>query len=356
MVRQAKISKQALMDADAGERDDLLIEQFGLSQADLSRFRSQRVGNAVYTAAKWLVDHDFPRQITTQNLAAMVYEKWDRPEQRKSYVSDALRRRYNNDQRQAEIYYDLSPPYIHFLRDEVGAYDGNLLTVRNRYSSFTPSNSDYLRSIRLPPIIDFEAARLLGVYAVDGKFQTQGNGQQVLLIEGGRDDEAWYECLREKIADVHNLSVNRFAHHDIFRKPNKEYEYARPRIKLQSQALTTWLRDDVGLALRAGHRQLPSPPGFAETPAQQRGLLADALAGMGRIDRGRRYETRRTERTLLTELHSLAHTLGFDPNLVEGTTQDGTPVQKLVFNKADIRTLLDQGLLWNPRHRQAINV
>lgn len=160
-------------------------------------------------------------------------------------TTDFLRRRYGDRRTEIEAEYNLTPPYIALLREEV---TGRIpfLEERKVWRNFQPSKSDWLRYVRLPTIITPAVAELLGIYYFNSSAsirETKDGHHQYYLNMCGRNEnlQFYQEFVAPRIRDVHNLEVKIKPEESTL--DGKHY----PEIVLGSHAIVTWWLSDVDL-------------------------------------------------------------------------------------------------------------
>jgi len=249
---------------DVTERDALLKERFGIARGELRVIRRipdlelRLIPGAelLLNKAHKVTNGMESSQITTYTLAAIVCDEWDKPDRQRRIISELLKDRYSR--RNPDTKFHLS--YSHFLREEIGAYTGNLLEAEKRYPNFRASDDDFLRSTKLPLDISLDQAYLLGVLWSCGHI-TSNKERYTLVLEGHEkpvieNDSKHFSYLDTLPPRIFRQFNFRTSTKPIRVKPQTvsikgrsfsvdENFYAR--ISVGSNAICTWLMDDVGL-------------------------------------------------------------------------------------------------------------
>ena len=275
MVKGNLLTEGALR-ATAGdlvERDALLKERFGIAQGELKVIRKiPDLELRLIPGAELLLNkaHNVARgaessQITSYTLAAIVCDEWATPDRQRRIVSTLLKRRYSGAA--PDTRFHLS--YPHFLREEIGAYAGNLLDAESIYPNFHPSDDDFLRSTKLPLSTSLDVAYLLGVFWSRGHI-TSNKERLTLVLEGHEDPIIendskhfpYFDTLPPRLFRQFNFHTSakpiRVKPQDVSIHGRKftvdESFYAR--INVGSNAICSWLMEDIGLYTSDGKPNL----------------------------------------------------------------------------------------------------
>lgn len=354
MVRGAQIPKKDLIEYSTEEKEERLKTEFELSEEDLDEVRSQRyVIDKVRRAAEKLHENGYDQQITLFNVAALTYEDWDNPPSKESSTVQALGNEYREERDAIENVKDLDITYMHLLRDDVGAYEGNMLEARTHYSNFSNSQEDLLRSVVLPLEIDMDESELLGAYWTDGRFSDSSERYEFDLV-GTANDKEWYRDISEEIEKIHNLDV-KVIEEEIegeMKDAREPIKSKRPVIKIDSQAILTWLKDDLKMD-GAGGISIPDINWSKENKA---GFLRGALAGRGGITQYGNYEFTTGNQEKAEILTQFAQDIGLEPAInVNVHTERGTEQYRFSLNREETDELHSYDFFWNPRHRNRLN-
>jgi len=271
MTKENLLPNSALM-ATAGDpkaRDRLLRQTYGIKAHELAQVRdSSPLDERVVLAAELLLAkaQDITpgaesSQLTTLTLAAIASDSWDKPRSRRSSLDRAVKDRYQSEALDTRL---RNIPNIHFLRDEVGAYSGNLFEAEKVYPNFQTSKDDFLKSTTLPLEITPEHAYMLGVIWSAALIRDT-SGILATVIADYKDPInpemkkqrfRYLETLIDPIFDMFNLNEKITAIPE--RRPkivqvtrgDRTFEATRkayPQIEIGSRAACTWLIDDIGL-------------------------------------------------------------------------------------------------------------
>jgi len=146
-------------------------------------------------------------------------------------------------------------PAIQILRETTGNYSGNLYEAREYWHGFTPSDSDFRNSVRIPtPLpnvqgmcLSEEASFVLGaIYAAGFLAKNPKMSDPCrLFIRGDKKDCHFFEEeLSLLVSSVFNVSGS----YTCEERPTRDRKrtYGLPTIKVDSMAISTWLRYDLG--------------------------------------------------------------------------------------------------------------
>jgi len=268
MVKGNLLSGKDLKEAegDSSARDALLVDRFGFTPTELGMIRSESsldvrivsAARSLYRQALLVAPGDESSQITSITLAAIVSKGWDNVNTHRCSVDSNLRDRYP----QRKSFKRFSLPAIHFLREEIGAYSGNLLDAGWIYKNFQASNYDFLKSVKLPLNITPEVSYMLGAIWASGHLSGTSGGYH-LVIDSHEDhtidDDEYTFPYSDTLPDI-ILNIFNLVEPVTPIKPKRKTEevsingrsftakkdtYAR--IQIGSKAIYTWLMDDVGL-------------------------------------------------------------------------------------------------------------
>jgi hypothetical protein len=254
---------------DPAKRDLLLNSCFGITLEEISRVRSiTDLGERIVEAASVLYQHAKlvspgveSQQLTELTIASLVYKDWTRPDTKGSCIYNYLKRNHQHD-----INHRLKPSHVHFIRDLVGAYSGNLEKAAELYTHFRASDDDFLKSVTIPLKLSYELNNLLGVFYSCGLIPKSKQNTNLVIEHSepyvvsinGDISFAFFDTLPERIKESFNMAtkVNYYGSGkdgEITVK-TKQGPYTHsvsktfiPRIVLPSKALTTWLSEDLSL-------------------------------------------------------------------------------------------------------------
>ena len=254
--------------------------------------------------------HKTPTIITTGSL---IRATGMHPQQ----LVDALKQRYVARQTEIKNEYNLEPPLIALLREEVvGGMP--FLKEREKWKNFKPSDGDWARYLRLPLEVTPDIAELLGIYRSAFTIVESGNHYALEQQPSPRDEKFFRSYVVPRISRLHNLSI--------------DYE---DRLRISSQAIVRWLTEDIGF---------PSLSYFTMLQANvQIQFLEGLLAGCGRRQgsNGLRIEQAENDIGYILQLAELAKSLGFNPSIPANQGYMYIPL-------ADLRKIS----LINPRHQK----
>ncbi|MBI4143447.1 hypothetical protein HY487_01030 [Candidatus Woesearchaeota archaeon] len=324
---------------DEASRDELLVETFsrdgkGLTLDRLLSIRRVRgslygkltaAANSFYGSlleAGDIPTQDIAYQFTASNLAALVNENWNDVKGKMEKVSKAIAKKTKARLKKAKAAYNfasLSP--LQLFRENVRwenswLYRGNLYEARDSWKKFQPSEDDFLRNIKIPTSLGFYEAFLLGVTWAYGAIHLS-KSQNALLILGDRRDLKFYEyVVVPLIRDTYNLVTSSYKRIVKTQRGQDEYEYAA--VEINSQAICTWLANDLGFAVvgQKKDRNIKIPFGHLTAGETRYGFFAGALASMGEVSRMGRLRIGSVNKNLVEDVASLAEGIGYRPSEV----------------------------------------
>jgi hypothetical protein len=235
-----------------------------LTSEDLARFGNCDSADdtslelKIFEAAETLKQrciHDF----STSVLAILLFHDSWNPKTARSYKGRVIRRisaMFRDEAKHKSEKYCMEIPHIQILRETTGNYSGNLYEAREHWSKFSPSDLDFQRSVRLPvPLpnqegIRFseEAAFVLGAIYAAGYLARKNKESQDpyrVIIRGDKGDlEFFQKHLHVLIGSVFNLS--NLCSRETRPTADRNSTYIMPSFKIDSLAIATWLRYDLG--------------------------------------------------------------------------------------------------------------
>ncbi len=340
MVRETKLRLKKLEKCAGNpqDRDRLLAETYNISESDLINVRKGTLIDRIYKAAECLFHHTSdPSQISTGNLAAMVYDGWEDPVQYYSYVSSSLSKSFKIEKACKEAKYRFNLTCIQLLREEICGYSGNLYEARSRWQNFQPSKADWQRSTRIPLTIGFDESQLLGIFWADANVFTK-SAQGCLHSSGSKDDFELYSWLTKRVKEVYHMTSYVYEEYVEREFKGKLYKSKIPKITIGSSAIVTWLKDDLGFNEPKENVSLPR---LEWTEEQAKGFLSGIIAGIGALSGEYRFTLVDKDEVFLSNLGELAKKLGIT------TKKNGLT---LGINRENSKKLYLEGLLLHPNH------
>lgn len=271
MTKENILPNSALMatTGDPVARDRLLRLAYGITRRELDQVRSgsSLEGRAIDAAellllkARQATPGTESSQLTTLTLTAIASNGWEKPKSKRTALDRAVKGRYASEALDTRLE---NIPNIHFLRDEVGAYNGNLFVAEEVYPNFQTSKDDFLKSVSLPIEILPEHSYLLGVLWSAALIKST-SGILATIIADYKDPIEpemrkqrfqYLENLIDPIFDMFNLKERIIAIPENrsrivkLTKAGRTFEAVRkayPNIGIGSRAVCTWLMDDVRL-------------------------------------------------------------------------------------------------------------
>ena len=379
---------------DDQERNSLLLKAFGDGQrgltlerlAEIRQFRGTLYEKAIHGAQvllQSLLEIGMPQdninaQFTFDNLAALVYEEWENfrlpvEELRREIIQ---RHQGEFDQKSKSFNFrDLS--YAQLFREAVSyqgiyLYQGNLYTARSFWKRFQPSNEDFLANISLPLKIEHMEALLLGIYLADGRFRKSSKSSVTFVVQGEQSDldplngiNMYAHVVAPLLKRVHNYGP---ITSESYVNPRKNGKKQTPYFEINSAAISSWLRDDLGFSAQQnttlGYKQKRIPFEHLDGKAKQY-FLAGIVAGLGKWDKGDiLFELK--DKQFIQDIAELCQDLGYSPSTINERSSSlqskyhtKKPIWHFTLSMNDIKNMLAAdidtdlphvGLLFNPKH------
>jgi len=272
MVSNNLLPNRALVETagDPALRDDLLEDTYGITPSELAAVRNiPDLEGRMVAAANCLLVHAeqatplaLGTQITEMTLTAMVYVQWDNPVNLRKRVSESLVKKYKDKKSGLETRFKV--PYIHFLRNDIGAYSGNLFEAEQVFPEFYASRFDFQQSVVIPMSSRPLDLKLLGIIWSMGHISSLSTSSPYIDISGYKSvigdggSESFFDTIPQRVYRTFNilpdikLMVRAPSSVEVkgrkFEADSCEYK----RIKIGSSAVTTWLAKDVGIFSNAG--------------------------------------------------------------------------------------------------------
>lgn len=250
---------------DSELRDSLLTNTYGITPFELVAVRDiPDLDGRIVMAANYLLTHAEQvaplapgTQITEMTLTAMVHRDWTEPVNLRKRVSESLVKKYKEKRDELETRFKV--PYIHFLRNDVGAYSGNLLEAERVFLKFYASRFDFQQSVVIPLSLRPLDLKLLGIIWSMGHVSSLSTSSPYIDISGYKavigdnGSECFFDTIPQRIYRTFNIFpevkhlVKKPSHVEIGDKEFETGECEYRRIKIGSSAITTWLTRDVGI-------------------------------------------------------------------------------------------------------------
>ena len=371
MTLKNLVEQKMLVKLGTGGRDPYLMQNLGVSDADLTTIRShERVIDRVFSATeilrerligKGVKEDDLSAQFTYTTLTALIDDGKYSPGNFKQLcivVTRALRREYEGKRLKALRSTHLDIPYINFLREDFRiSQKGNLVDAKRRWPKIKVSNYDWAKDTRLP--LEYELggleSTLLGVYFARARLTRGSHSKAITGIEiwgKSNDFEFYRNQLSGLIRKIHNQDVEVVDGKDKVRGP-KSFSYNIPAIIFSSQAIATWLNGHWGLPYKRKNVKLPLDE--LSTDDQKIGFFKGILAADGRPHV---YENRSLlrihseDKSYLEGVKELSETLGIAPRI---QSPKGKGKQwRLDYSESKMVDMLRAGLFINQYHQQIV--
>jgi hypothetical protein len=342
------------------EKDAYIAEKFGLDQADMNQIHTIREDaqnrfHIIFDATHFLKDRlstkkelNLGSQFTINTITALVADDWDSPSSQRKMTSKSINQHYHKKINQLEDVIGDRIPGVHFLRDEIGVYAGNLIQKRLELPLLEFSNQDLSDSIRIPDHTD-EGYSLLGTlvgYSAQYMHSTK-NALSLYLYGRAGDEEFFSDTIIRQIKEVFNKTVK------ICQYRNKS-----PLITLGSKAIISYLNKYMGFPICRKEFNIVDFDGISGIPNDHKKLKIAYFSGListGNIVNGELSVDAPDPGKEKLYLR-LCEEVGFRPTYnpkYEGV-KHATPSAKAIFSVAQTRTLEYEGYILNPRLRQAI--
>ncbi len=340
------IAAEELSGCTPEQRDELLIKRWGFTEEELAEVRKKRDFIERVTSAAEMIYFKTGEGgfLTVQKIAAVASRGWKNWSKRNCAV--AISRYLHDEVAQQKRVRDLEIPAVQLVREQVGAYDGNLEEAHGKWRKFKPSSQDWLRSVRIPTELGREESQLLGIYWADIGTYFDNSG---FLLAGNKNDMPFYRgFLSQRIRSVHNLPVEAIRTDAEAPHPNAAetlLSWSHPSILVGSKAVGTWVYHDLGYRTRS--RKLP------KGDYDSQGFLEGVLAGKGGLTRnnkqGYRFTITEEDKTFTRELYRLASDLGYE--IQKPTEAEHQNSWRLSFYARSLEKIQ----ILNPYHRTLIN-
>ncbi|MBI2124507.1 hypothetical protein HY637_01790 [Candidatus Woesearchaeota archaeon] len=379
------------------ERDAVLLGAFSDRGMGLTKKRLEEVrfySGSLYERAQFAAQALFqslvelrvaPSEITAQftvdNLAAIVNQEWTTPTNSTEILREAIRAMHEQDlqlKKNVFSFEDLSHPQLFretIYHEGKPLYTGNLYQARRFWRKFQPSNEDFLTNLTLPIKIDYSEGVLLGIYWADGYLTRDKN---CLIISGEQQDldiergiNMYGDLVAHLLKKVHNygpISGDSY----IKERTTRQGVAHRPFFVINSNAVYTWLRDDLGYQYtpRGKHVSKRIPFDILLGLNAKKGFFAGLIAGLGKFNEyGELYFEHQSEE-FIRDIAELSTRIGYSPSEVEsrntkklGRGLRKNPLWHFTISRRDISRMLKTdldialphaGLLINPRHYQSV--
>ena len=366
MVRGTKISHKFLYKELTGNpeaKDYLLCETYGLTLEELVWIRKGNNFERIVKSARVLKSHHLDDQINSIILPALAFGDWENPGRYIGKVKWVMINMYGDESKKRSEEFNSKIPCIQILREEIGSYHGNLYEARKLWKNFVAGDQDWTRAITLPLTIDKAAAELLGIYWGDGflKYQYGSKACTAFCISGNKRDLDLYNLrIIPLIKKVHNLGVAikwlaPHNHRAIIGQHSftPDPDYKQPYIQIGSQAIATWLKDDLNFSPNKENVKLPD---YKNWPREiVAALFKGILATMGSIDTSHNVTLHETDEVFIKEILLLSNFLGYKPRFVEQKhTQTELLSRHLDFPLADVNRMRAERLFTNPNHQRIL--
>ncbi len=339
------------------QRDIQIIDSFGVTSADLFRIRSERrIIDRIFEAAQVLnerlaessVDPTIiPAQFTLRNLAVLIDDGTYNTSPPARPAATALKRKYSQDARRNIP--GLNPTYTQLLKEDIGAYHGNLYQSKGVWKGFEVSEYDWLKDVRIPTKLGLDEAVLLAIFFSHGTIipqQKDKKRQNRVEFFGRNCDFSFYERnFLDLILKVHNIIPDRPSESRLQRMINGDkdgYTHNQPCYEINSLALVSWLQKDAGMSDSKEHRVIPS---HISSEEQKLGFLKGVIASLGYMylyPEYKRLKVNSPNPEFATGLEDISRDSGFSPRIIKNRLVE--------YSRPDILEMVRMGFFINPHH------
>ncbi len=401
-LEHRKLVEQA---RDSKGRDTLLLKTFsdgqrGLMQQRLDSIR-QHPGTLYekgFFAAEVLFESlvelgvpiiDICAQFTVENLAALVYEEWSNPVSHRKNLETSIRTKHSSDLSErikSTNFKDLSN--IQLFRERIAhngvqLYQGNLYQARLSWKNFQPSNEDFLLNRFIPKKIGVTEAVLLGIYWSEG-YLRKGKDSLSLILNGRQPEfdiedriNMYGHLVVPLLRRVHNYEPVSADSYIKERKRKSGNDSYRPSVEINSAAVCTWLRDDLGyppqqrtkgayVAKRVPFQHL------GKLKEIKQGFFAGLVAGLGILHSEETLLFEHVDKQFIEDIAELSKMLGYDPSQTNHRDYEKShgyptksPIWHFTLPREDVDKILETdidtelphaGLFFNPRHYKNLTI
>ena len=354
---------------EQGQIDRYLMDTFHVTYDDIRRIRSNhRMRERLLAATEILRDRlssagidelVIPAQFTMYNLGLLIKDE-SLKSNPSALVHNVLKREYREQRDRVQELTGLSPTYTQLLREEFDIYLGNLYDAYKAWQhkgGFSVSDDDWLKSVRIPTELGLEEAVLLGIFLAQGEIHRHEEDEEHHRLElWGRDiDFKFYEdTILPMIRRVHheipmNISeqVEERVRSAMARGEEvSQFSYNLPGYAITSLAIVSWLKNCFDFSTDSRRVNIPE----LDAEEHRRGLLAGLVSSDARLfiyqspQKTTVVVNNIIDRGYLESFENLARSLGYSPSI------RGRAKPSLVFNKRDLRKMVDEGVIIHPYH------
>jgi hypothetical protein len=346
MVREAIITKAVLagVNGDSLARDRLLIRTLGVTQDEIDSCRVGYIEQRILYAADLLKNKGYPSEIKSYTLGALIEEEWSTPLKASSKVGNWLRERYSRDRIRIAKEVDLKVTNTHLLREEVGAYTGNLVEAKRVWPHLEAGVNDWLRSVTIPTTIDARVALLLGIYWGDA-YVYMRRGRTLVGVAGSEKDVDFYKAtVAPLVEEVHHITE----HVRIIDKKSKASgrDVKSPQCVVASKAVASWVKSDLDHSGNRKKLQLPKGIDLEDSKIRD-GFVSGIIATSAILNRSSRsIFFSDSDRTFIDGIERLLTGYGLS------SRRKVTGRRNLLWlSPSNTQQLAKRGLLINSRHK-----
>ncbi len=379
-------------------RDELLLRRFGCDQKGLTQERLNSIRSfegSLYDKARFAAEvlfksllelevpvTDIHAQFTLDNLTALVYEEGGKGYRHKDGLGVAIRENHMSelqDKIKQFNFRDLSCPQLFresFSFGDTHLYQGNLYEARSSWKKFQPSNEDFLNNISIPSKINVLEALLLGIYWADG-YLRKSKDSLTMKLRGEQSDldvirfeDVYKGVVAHLLKSIHNYGPISGDSYIKERETRIGTVERYPSFEINSAAICTWLRDDLGFPPQQRTKGVYEPKKLPfehlkELESKQ-GFFAGMMAGLGIINENRTILFEHKDKEFIEDIAELCKMIDYSPSSIGFRhyaeshkyhakhpiwyfTLPRQDIEEMVTTDLDIN-LQHMGLFLNPRH------
>ena len=211
MIGYSLLPSKKLTDCNAEHRDALLSTELGISETNLRSIRKREtIEDRLLLAGKELrraLEQKYggnivlSSQFTNIVLAAIVSDNWENPIRENRDINRVLQQRYAEKCEVRSRLYGLQIPVTQAFREEVGVYTGNIYDTKLFFPWIDASNTDFLRSVNVPLVMNGDLAFLAGLGQVGAAIQKREQTEKSYSISfrGGKVRKGLYGTILTEI-------------------------------------------------------------------------------------------------------------------------------------------------------------
>jgi hypothetical protein len=372
MVRGQYLSNKKLRQVDHYGRISYLVETFGVPQPEITERLEAIWGiggsltDRLHTGAKylWELTHD-PKSITGDNLGAIIRNRgeWERTKCKK--VNSSINQLYGERRKEInEEHPRLNVTDTQLLREDV-IPKSELLTVKDvleileRWPKVVYGENDWLRGTRIPIRIEENISTLLGIYWGAGSVYHKNSMLYGIMLSGSHGDFKFYEnVVSPLINQIHCIPAPIVRRQSKGEVKGRNYVFLKTEIKICSEAITTWLVNDLGFPITSGKIYVSLPQGIDDWKDMERYAFFKGIVGtMGSLRKKMEMILSEKDKTFIDNLKEFSEILEFTPRLRSNEQFDSfgsggvCTTYQLAYSRKEVDKMAEMGFA-NPKHQR----